>query len=147
MRIPPYYVPIKILGKEYVDYVSYKSQLKEAYEAINDLEEYNSALKEQIENENKNIKIKKLEEDLKYKDGTKMFDTLMANSSGEAKELLARHCYKYLKCVLVWEEDSVAEHPQNPQDPHDYEKELKKLNDTIDVLVDKIAALRKPEVS
>ena len=33
------------------------------------------------------------------KDGTKMFDTLMENSSGEARELLSRHLYENLCCV------------------------------------------------
>ena len=46
---------------------------------------------------------KQLKHDLKYKDGTKMFETLMENTEGEAKENLARHLYGNLKCVL-WNE-------------------------------------------
>lgn len=46
---------------------------------------------------------KKLKHDLQYKDGTKMFETLMKNTEGEARELLARHCYYNLKCVLLGE--------------------------------------------
>lgn len=34
----------------------------------------------------------KLKQELAMKDGTKMFDTLMENSSGEARELLSRQC-------------------------------------------------------
>ena len=45
-------------------------------------------------------KIEELERDLEYKDGTKMFETLMKNTSGEAKECLARHMYENLRCVF-----------------------------------------------
>ena len=41
----------------------------------------------------------KLKQELAMKDGTKMFDTLMENSSGEARELLSRHLYENLCCV------------------------------------------------
>ena len=41
----------------------------------------------------------KLKQELEMKDGTKMFDTLMENSSGEARELLSRHLYENLCCV------------------------------------------------
>lgn len=41
----------------------------------------------------------KLKQELAMKDGTKMFDTLMENSSGEASELLSRHLYENLCCV------------------------------------------------
>lgn len=41
----------------------------------------------------------KLKQELAMKDGTKMFDTLMGNSSGEARELLSRHLYENLCCV------------------------------------------------
>lgn len=43
----------------------------------------------------------KLKQELAMKDGTKMFDTLMKNSSGEARELLSRHLYESLCCVEV----------------------------------------------
>lgn len=45
-------------------------------------------------------KIEELKKDLKYKDGTKMFETLMENTSGEAQECLARHMYENLRCVF-----------------------------------------------
>lgn len=48
-------------------------------------------------------KIEELKEELKFKDGTKMFETLMKNTSGEAKENLARHMYENLRCVLRYE--------------------------------------------
>lgn len=41
----------------------------------------------------------KLKQELTMKDGTKMFDTLMENSSGEARELLSRNLYENLCCV------------------------------------------------
>lgn len=41
----------------------------------------------------------KLKQELEMKDRTKMFDTLMENSSGEARELLSRHLYENLCCV------------------------------------------------
>lgn len=41
----------------------------------------------------------KLKQELEMKDGTKMFDTLMENSSGVARELLSRHLYENLCCV------------------------------------------------
>lgn len=43
----------------------------------------------------------KLKQELEMKDGTKMFETLMENSSGEAKELLSRHLYNNLCCVEI----------------------------------------------
>lgn len=48
-------------------------------------------------------KIGELKEELKSKDGTKMFETLMKNTSGEVKENLTRHMYGNLKCVLKCE--------------------------------------------
>ena len=41
----------------------------------------------------------KLKQELAMKDGTKMFDTLMENSSGEERELLSRLLYENLCCV------------------------------------------------
>ncbi len=48
-------------------------------------------------------KIEELEKELEYKDGTKMFETLMENTRGEAKECLARHMYENLRCVFRYE--------------------------------------------
>lgn len=45
------------------------------------------------------VKIDKLEKELKQKDGTKMFETLMENTDGEAADLLAQHMYENLKCI------------------------------------------------
>lgn len=44
-------------------------------------------------------RIRELEKELKYKDGTRMFETLFENTDGEAKDLLAQHIYENLKCV------------------------------------------------
>lgn len=48
-------------------------------------------------------KIEELKRDLEYKDGTKMFETLMENTRGEARECLARNMYENLRCVFRYE--------------------------------------------
>ena len=58
----------------------------------------------------------KLKQELEMKDGTKMFDTLMENSSGEAKELLSRHLYEFLCCVEMNREEMKLELPSAPID-------------------------------
>lgn len=42
----------------------------------------------------------KLKQELKTKDGTKMFETLMNNTTGEARDLLAQHMYANLRCEM-----------------------------------------------
>lgn len=58
----------------------------------------------------------KLKQELAMKDGTKMFDTLMENSSGEAKELLARHLFENLCCVELNQKDKGLILPAEPID-------------------------------
>lgn len=58
----------------------------------------------------------KLKYELELKDGSKMFDTLMENSSGEAKELLSRHLYENLCCVEINREKLKLELPTAPID-------------------------------
>lgn len=58
----------------------------------------------------------KLKQELEMKDGTKMFETLMENSSGEAKELLSRHLYDNLCCVEINKEVMKFELPTAPID-------------------------------
>lgn len=58
----------------------------------------------------------KLKQELEIKDGTKMFDTLMENSSGEAKELLARHLVENLCCVELNQKDKGLILPTEPID-------------------------------
>lgn len=58
----------------------------------------------------------KLKYELELKDGSKMFDTLMENSSGEAKELLSRHLYENLCCVEINQEKLRLELPEVPID-------------------------------
>lgn len=64
-------------------------------------------------------KLDELTEELKSKDGTKMFETLMENTRGEAKENLARHMYGNLKCILQCEKtvDEVTILDFLPTDP------------------------------
>lgn len=58
----------------------------------------------------------KLKQELAMKDESKMFDTLMENSSGEAKELLSRHLYVSLCCVEMNREEMKLELPSAPID-------------------------------
>lgn len=58
----------------------------------------------------------KLKQELEMKDGTKMYETLMENSSGEAKELLSRHLYENLCCVEINREAMKLELPSAPID-------------------------------
>lgn len=58
----------------------------------------------------------KLKYELELKDGSKMFDTLMENSFGEAKELLSRHLYENLCCVEINQEKLRLELPEVPID-------------------------------
>ena len=58
----------------------------------------------------------KLKQELAMKDESKMFDTLMENSSGEAKELLSRHLYESLCCVEMNREEMKLELPSAPID-------------------------------
>lgn len=58
----------------------------------------------------------KLKQELEIKDGMKMFDTLMENSSGEAKELLARHLFENLCCVELNQKDKGLLLPSEPID-------------------------------
>lgn len=58
----------------------------------------------------------KLKQELEMKDGTKMFDTLMENSTGEAKELLSRHIYESLCCVEINQGAMKLELPTIPID-------------------------------
>lgn len=64
---------------------------------IADMQAHIDCLKAELQEEQSHSD--NLKQELKMKDGTKMFDTLMKNSSGEAKELLSRHLYENLCCV------------------------------------------------
>lgn len=109
-------VPIRLIGSEYyIEKYAYEEAInkaldeiekyKKAFEdlkqervkLISDMQAYIDCLKAEL------VEVQchsdKLKQELKMKDGTKMFDTLMENSSGEARELLSRHLYENLCCV------------------------------------------------
>lgn len=64
-----------------------------------DFSVYDAKFQEEIRK--RDAQINELKNELEYKDGTKMFETLMENTDGEAQEHLARHLYDHLKCVLI----------------------------------------------
>lgn len=93
--------------KELQDKVNfYKKQITE-------MEAYISCLKaELLEVQDHSSKLKK---ELEMKDGTKMFEALMKNTSGEAREMLARHMYDNLRCEVNLEfQQKEAVFPSEP---------------------------------
>lgn len=58
----------------------------------------------------------KMRTDLINRDGTEMFNTLMENSHGKAKELLSKRVYHALCCVEINKEKYKHELPDNPID-------------------------------
>lgn len=98
-----------------------------------------SAFLDKLSEENKQLK-----HDLKYKDGTKMFETLMENTEGEAKENLARHLYGNLKCVLWNEKMPDKDIIAKLEDRHQSDCiTINQLQTTIDVLASRYAKLRE----
>lgn len=81
---------------------------------ISDMQEHIDCLKAELRDAQ--FYSDKLKQELEMKDGTKMFDTLMENSSGEAKELLSRHLYESLCCVEMNREKMMLELPTAPID-------------------------------
>ena len=73
----------------------------------------------------------KLKQELAMKDGTKMFDTLMENSSGEARELLSRHLYEKLFCLELNHANGLI----LPSEPIDYDSILIKSTRTVKTLL------------
>lgn len=106
---------IDIGNKDYVKRTDYE---KVILKALDEVEEYKTAFENAKQERDKLVSemqshidclkaellevqchSDKLKQELEMKDGTKMFDTLMENSSGEARELLSRHLYENLCCV------------------------------------------------
>lgn len=108
-------VPIRLIGSEY--YIE-KYAYEEAINKVAEIEKYKKAFDNAKQERDKLVSemqshidclkaellevqchSDKLKQELEIKDGTKMFDTLMENSSGEARELLSRHLYENLCCA------------------------------------------------
>lgn len=92
--------------------IAYKTELSSKQHEIDllqsEIEKYRKAFEDAKKERDCQIveyqkKIEELEKELEYKDGTKMFETLMENTRGEAKECLARHMYENLRCVFRYE--------------------------------------------
>lgn len=81
---------------------------------ISDMQEHIDCLKAELRDAQ--FYSDKLKQELVMKDGTKMFETLMRNSSGEAKELLSRHLYENLCCVEINQGKLRLEFPEVPID-------------------------------
>lgn len=126
-------VPIILIGSEYyIEEYAYEEVMnkalkeieryKQAFEdlkqervkLISDMQAHIDCLKAEL------VEVQchsdKLKQELKMKDGTKMFDTLMENSSGEARELLSRHLYENLRCVELNQENKEPLLPSEPID-------------------------------
>lgn len=110
------YVPIRLIGSEY--YIKKYAYEEAINKALAEIEKYKKAFENAKQERDKLVSemqshidflkaellevqchSDKLKQELAMKDGTKMFDTLMENSSGEARELLSRHLYENLCCV------------------------------------------------
>lgn len=110
------YVPIRLIGSEY--YIKKYAYEEAINKALAEIEKYKKAFENAKQERDKQVSemqshidclkaellevqchSDKLKQELAMKDGTKMFDTLMENSSGEARELLSRHLYENLCCV------------------------------------------------
>ncbi|MDB2129501.1 hypothetical protein [Enterocloster clostridioformis] len=109
-------VPIRLIGSEYyIEKYAYEEAINKA---LDEIEKYKKAFNNAKQERDKQVSemmahidclkaellevqchSDKLKQELAMKDGTKMFDTLMENSSGEARELLSRHLYENLCCV------------------------------------------------
>lgn len=94
-----------ILPSEYLKVLTLNQTVSELQSEV---EKYHKAFEDAKKERDYQIaeyqkKIEELERELKYKDRTKMFETLMENTSGEAKEHLGRRMYKNLRCVLLYE--------------------------------------------
>ena len=109
-------VTIRLIGSEYyIEKYAYEEAINKA---LDEIEKYKKAFNNAKQERDKQVSemmahidclkaellevqchSDKLKQELAMKDGTKMFDTLMENSSGEARELLSRHLYENLCCV------------------------------------------------
>ena len=106
-------VPIRLIGSEY--YIKKYAYEEAINKALDEIEKYKKAFNNAKQERDKQVSemmahidclkaellevqchYDKLKQELAMKDGTKMFDTLMENSSGEARELLSRHLYENL---------------------------------------------------
>lgn len=126
-------VPIRLIGSEYyIEKYAYEEAINKA---LDEIEKYKKAFNNAKQERDKQVSemmahidclkaellevqchYDKLKQELEIKDGMKMFDTLMENSSGEAKELLARHLFENLCCVELNQKDKGLILPSEPID-------------------------------